>query len=566
MEQESLLALLRQLFDFFGPLLLKHRRKLAFFLVFSLTSALCSVGSALASRALIDAVLRHTAALFPAVIASALVLLGLALSAASSLLAAEVQSSAFSSLAEAASEKLLHLDLQTIEASRSGDLLSRLNTDAETLSAGVCGLFPTLIVRGAELSVIFLVLLFLDPVIALLAVIAAPTSLLLTRPLSRALSRLDLMIREERAEILSLQSESIRRIYPLRIFSLEALFLSRLGKLFARYRFSRLAQSRNAALLRSVNRMTGAVAALLCLLRGVWRLWQGDSTTGTFILFLLLAGELTEAFGALLALIPSLASASVAAERYRSFMALPCEACDESGLETAARALDLWRQGEPLTLRVEHAAYAYHDRADAVLTDACFSLTTGESLAVPGPSGEGKTTLLKLLLGLLPLSSGSAEICVGDLTLPLSSATRPLFAAVPQGASLFAASIADNLRMTRQDASEEELWNALEIACAADFVRALPHGLETRLGSGGLGLSEGQSQRIAIARALLRTAPVLLLDEATSALDPALEEQVLKNILSDPRRIVVLTTHRSLSASLCQKRSRIVSGRLEPLS
>ena len=183
-------------------------------------------------------------------------------------------------------------------------------------------------------------------------------------------------------------------------------------------------------------------------------------------------------------------------------------------------------------------------------------------IAITGPSGEGKTTLLRILLGLVSPQSGSARLLGGTgADYPLSPGTRLAFSYVPQGNSIFTGTVAENLRLARPDASEEELWQVLDAAQAKEFVAQLPGKLDHPLGVGGKGLSEGQAQRIAIARALLRRAPILLLDEATSALDLETESQVLRNLReSGLVNTCILVTHRIASAASCDRGYRILDG------
>ncbi len=180
-----------------------------------------------------------------------------------------------------------------------------------------------------------------------------------------------------------------------------------------------------------------------------------------------------------------------------------------------------------------------------------------EIVALVGPSGEGKTTLLRLILSLLSSQSGTCRVYGGtdeENGLPLSPATRRLFSYVPQGNTMFSGTIAENMRNVKPDATDEEIIDALKLSCAWDFVEKLPDGIESMVKERGGGFSEGQSQRLSIARALLRKSPILLLDEATSALDVATERKVLKNIMRDeyPRTCIV-TTHRPTVLGICSK-------------
>ena len=185
----------------------------------------------------------------------------------------------------------------------------------------------------------------------------------------------------------------------------------------------------------------------------------------------------------------------------------------------------------------------------------------GELVALTGPSGEGKTTMLRLLLGLIRPQQGTAELVCGENSYPLSAETRSAFAYVPQGNSMFAGTIRENLLLTNPSAGQQLLEQALRTACAYDFVMELPGGLDYTVGGRGKGLSEGQAQRLAIARALLRGAPILLLDEATSALDEATEQQLLYNLMNSGLvHTCIFVTHRPAATTICRRRFRVADG------
>jgi ABC-type bacteriocin/lantibiotic exporter with double-glycine peptidase domain len=211
-------------------------------------------------------------------------------------------------------------------------------------------------------------------------------------------------------------------------------------------------------------------------------------------------------------------------------------------------------QEETLNIVMENVSFRYQN-GDTLLEPFNLSARNSDIIALIGPSGEGKTTLLRLLLGLVSPNEGRICLVGGSgKTYPITAGTRNVFAYVPQGNSIFAGTIAENLRLVAPEATDRELKRVLKIACAWDFVSQLPDGLEHRLGAGGRGISEGQAQRLAIARALLRNAPILLLDEATSGLDVATEQQLLKNLRQcGLLRTCILVTHRPESARFCNR-------------
>ena len=203
---------------------------------------------------------------------------------------------------------------------------------------------------------------------------------------------------------------------------------------------------------------------------------------------------------------------------------------------------------------MDGVSFRYQD-GNSVLEPFAFTACYGDQIAIIGPSGEGKTTLLRLMLGLLEPNTGTMEL-VGEKgkRYPVSAGTRCVYAYVPQGNSVFSGTIAENLRLVRPEATDEELVAVLKTACTWDFVSRFQDGLEHRLGAGGRGISEGQAQRIAIARALLRGAHILLLDEATSGLDIDTERQLLQNLRSCGQlQTCILVTHRPESARFCSR-------------
>lgn len=252
---------------------------------------------------------------------------------------------------------------------------------------------------------------------------------------------------------------------------------------------------------------------------------------------------------------------AVSARRIRELVELPREIHLPEQSEQMKQAA---RHG--FTVQLSHVNFAYveHQR---VLTDSNFVARPGEIVALVGPSGEGKTTMLRMILGLLHPNNGEAQlIALSGITVPINADTRRYFSYVPQGNTLMSGTIADNLRVVKEDATEEEIKQALQTACAWEFVKKMPDGINSLLGTRGRGVSEGQAQRLSIARAILRDAPILLLDEATSALDVTTERQVLRNIVQQhPNKTCIVTTHRPSVLDLCQRVYRVVDTKVTEL-
>ena len=293
----------------------------------------------------------------------------------------------------------------------------------------------------------------------------------------------------------------------------------------------------------------------------LFRLWTNDITYGTMTLFLQQRSNLSSAFNQVVSLIPSFLNSSVSAHRIRELVELP----KEVHIPESSRMDALAEDGFEISMRDVNFSYQEGTR---VITDSFFTAKPGEIVALVGPSGEGKTTMIRLILGQIRPEQGDVVLrAVNGEEVEMNVETRHLFAYVPQGNTILSGTIAENMRMAKEDATDEEIIEALKIACAWEFVERMPDTIDTNVGERGRGMSEGQAQRVAIARAVLRDAPVLLLDEATSALDVTTERQVLKNLMQKrPHKTCIVTTHRPSVLNMCQRVYRVMETRVTPLS
>ena len=439
-------------------------------------------------------------------------------------------------------DKLLTTDWESLSAYHSGDLLTRIEGDVNTVASGVLGWFPELITRLLQFVGTLAVILYYDPTLALLALLSAPATALMGRYVIKTMRNHNETMRQLSSEMTIFNEESFRHIQLIKSFNRTDAYSDQHRRLQQRYKDASLDYNRFTIRKNTVLSLVGTVVALLCFVWSIYRLQNGFITFGVMTLFLQLSGSVSSAFSALAALVPGAVATATAAGRIMTLMDLPTE---EQG-DTAAIDAFLTACGDqPLSVQATGVSYRYNDGKD-VLTNADFRADGGEIVAIIGPSGEGKTTLLRLLLGIVSPKGGTLQVCAADGTaIPLSPATRKLFSYVPQGNTLFAGTVAENLRLLRPDATDEELYEALRAACAEDFVRRLPQGLDTPVREQS-GFSEGQLQRLCIARALLSDAPILLMDECTSALDLDTERQVLENVLRSRKgRICIVTTHRT---------------------
>ena len=451
-------------------------------------------------------------------------------------------------------ERLVHSDWMSLRRFPTGDLLSRFSGDIGTISGCAMTFLPNVIVQTFTLLVTFALIVYYDPTMALICLVSTPALFLASRSLLRRQRDFNVRLRQTASGMTGFQSETFRNIDTLKGFGIESAVTDQLLQWQKKERDVILEHNsftvRTHALLTTLSTLVQYVAMAYCIVR----LWQGQMILSTMTFFLQQRGTLQSAFSSLIGQIPRILSGSVAAERIRELSELPQDPPPTDELPTP------WCH-----IRLEHVSAAYEDGI-RVLDDISLKAGPGEIIALVGPSGEGKTTLLRLLLGLMQPLEGIMELTDARGTVhTLGSQTRRYFSYVPQGNTLLAGSIAQNLRMVNPKASDAEIIAALEGACAWDFVSQMPGTIHAKLGEGGMGLSEGQAQRIAIARALMRRAPAMLLDEITSALDMDTEQKVLKYLMNLGVTCIV-STHRPSVLTMCTRAYRVEDGRISQLS
>ncbi len=452
-------------------------------------------------------------------------------------------------------DELLRTDWMALSKYPTGDLLSRFSGDVSTVSSCAVSWLPNVIIQCFTILATLAVILYYDPIMALIGCASTPILFLMSRSLLKKQRAHNQQMRQVGGEMSAFQSESFRNIDTLKSFGVEDQVGVKLRFWQKRYRDTVLEHNKftikTSIWLTVMSNVVQYAALAYCL----WRLWNKDILFGTMTLFLQQRASLTNAFSSLMGLIPTALSGSVSAERVRELTELPKE----------PRTQQIPIPDGSCAVELKNLQVAYtEDRK--VLSDVDLYAPAGQIVALVGPSGEGKTTLLRLLLGLIRPDEGTMELVDPEgKRYPLGADTRRCFAYVPQGNTVIAGTVAENLRLGHEDASDEDIIAALEDACAWEFVKELPLGIHSPIGEGGKGLSEGQAQRLSIARALLRRAPVMLLDEVTSALDPATEQRVLSN-LTNRGVTTIVTTHRPSVLHQCSRAYRVENGQVTQLT
>lgn len=446
--------------------------------------------------------------------------------------------------------KILVTDWESLTQYHTGDLLTRWGSDASNISNGVLNFIPNLIIYLFRFVSALVVVVVNDVSFAVFAFLGMPVSLLLSKTLMRRMVKNNKRSAAMGAEMSGFNQETFSNIQTIKAFDLIPFYTSKLKRLQADYISMRLEfqrMSMGTSLLLSVVSMLVSYAAYGW---GIYRVWSGAIDYGTMTLFLSLSGTLTGTLHNLTSLVPSVISLTTSAGRLMDIVEMPQE---DHSQDKAAEEFERRHRDEGVSLRLTDVNYAYRG-GEAVFAGASIEANPHEIIALVGPSGEGKTTMLRLLLSLISPNEGSICVFSGEDELEMSPSTRKLFSYVPQGNTMFSGTIAENMRNVKPDATEEEIVEALKMACAWEFVSRLGDGIHAKVGERGGGFSEGQAQRLSIARSLIRKSPILLMDEATSALDVATERTVLKNILRDSYpRTCILTTHRPTVLSMCSR-------------
>ncbi len=534
----------------------KHIKSILMVGLLALLGTVMSLASSVASKYLIDAVTGYgTDMIRGAILAMGLTMLGgLLLQAFSSRVSAHVHVRVRNQLQSKTYGRILRASWERLDGYRSGDLLSRLNSDINTVADGIIGFGPNLVATIVKFAGAFIIIMYFDPTMAFIALASAPVTLIVSRYLMRRLRKHNLTMKELDSELMSFQEDSIRNLTSIKAFGAVDRYRKEMGKVQDHYADAYLSFNSFRISITTLLSLVSMAVTAICFGWGVYQLWTGVITYGSMTMFLYLANVLRNTFSALISLAQQGVSMTTSAGRIMAVEELPKE--DD-------RIADGLEQEQRVDIALKQVSFHYYN-GESLLQPFDFFACDGDQVAIMGPSGEGKTTLLRILLGLVQPCTGTAQL-IGDSgnIYTINAGTRNLFAYVPQENSIFTGSIAHNLRIVAPDATEEEMEQALKVACAWEFVQQFPEGLQHPLGAGGRGISEGQAQRLAIARALLRKAPVLLLDEATSGLDAATERRLMENLRhSDMVRTCILVTHRPGSAEFCNRAYEVRQGQI----
>ena len=458
-------------------------------------------------------------------------------------------------------DKIIDADWLEINRYSNGDVLNRFNSDVSTVSGNAISWLPSIVIAIYNFVATFIVIWHYDKIMSLLAFASAPVMLLMSKFLIKKQREYAKKVKEMSSQLMTFEVETFYNFDTIKSFGISDLYGKKMRMWQSRFKDVSLEYnmfSIKTGIFMSIMGMIVQYAAFgYCL----FRLWTHDITYGTMTLFLQQRGNLNSAFNSVISIIPAFLNSSISAHRIRELAQLPKEVHIPESNE-----LDRLAE-EGFEVRMRDVDFSYVE-GTRVITESSFHAHPGEIVALVGPSGEGKTTMIRLILGLIRPEKGQAVMIGSDgREVAMNAETRHLFAYVPQGNTILSGTIAENMRMVKEDATDEEIIEALKVSCAWDFVEKMPDTIQSKIGERGRGFSEGQAQRIAIARAVLRDAPILLLDEATSALDVTTERRVLRNIISQkPNKTCIVTTHRPSVLNMCQRVYRVMETKVTELS
>lgn len=531
----------------------------------NMTGSLLGLGTTMVSRTLVDSVTGHNSGLI-GLAAAAYVGVGVAqifISAIRSRIALKINLYITTHIRLDIFEQAIQADWEALSEFRPGDLQYRLNGDVGVVINNILTFIPSLCSMLVSFGGAFIVMIQNDPVMAAIALCGAPVSLLVSRYNLIKMREYQKKNQEFASENVSFNQEIFQNMQIIKAFGLVQSFFKRYEDRQAEAMRIQLDRNKYQQICSIATQLVGQAIGYACYGFAIYRLWQGDITYGSMTMLVGMAGSLRGSFSSVVNLIPSAIRAGISAGRVMEITGLP----REKTVDTPEMQAMLDQASESgVEVRLDDVTVGYAGNRD-IYTGAQFCAAPGEIIGLVGPSGLGKTTTLKLFLGLIHPRKGAVTVSSGkSAPQTVSAATRRLFSYIPQGNTLFSGTIAENLRLIKPDASDAEIVRALEAACAWDFVKELPDGIYEKIRDNGQRFSEGQKQRISIARAILADTPVLLLDEATSALDVVTERKVLRNIIRhDARRTVIVTAHRPSVFAQCTRVYMVGDGRFKEI-
>lgn len=523
------------------------------YILLGASSSILSLGTSVVSRNLVDAVtgVNSMGIIWVAVAYAMVGSSQIFINAVKSQLSLKVQLKVTNEIRTDIYEKVLRTNWESLAKYRSGDLLYRVNGDANIVANTILSFVPNMVSILISFVGAFIIVMRNDSMMAFIALLGAPVSFLTSRYSAKRMRDFQRDNQSMASNRTVFNQETFQNLQFIKAFGI----LDRVTEKFRQIQNETvdiaLKQNKFQQRMTIITSLVGQVVGYACYGFAAFRLWQGQISYGTMTMFVSMASSLRSSFRGILNLMPMLIRTGISVERIMEITNLPRDSMED---KEEAEEIKMKAKEQGVYVYMQEVDFAY-EAGKWIYQNANFRAEPGEIVALIGPSGQGKTTTLNLLLGLYHPQQG--KIRVGNPSgnsLKASSSTRCLFSYIPQGNTLFTGSIKENMSMVKPKASDKEIQAALEAACAWEFVEKLERGVDTEVYERGNRFSEGQKQRLSIARAILADAPIMILDEATSALDVAMERRVLQSIIKkDPHRTVIVAAHRPSVFAMCNR-------------
>ena len=440
---------------------------------------------------------------------------------------------------------ILQAEWHSRERHHSGDVLNRLEIDVATVVTFLTETLPNTLSVVLMFVGAFACMFVMDHTLAVLLVAIMPVFLAVSRIYVGKMRSLTRQVRDSDSHVQSAMQETVQHRMVVKTLEAGNDMVARLESTQSELRSNVVRRTVFSIFSNLVLNLGFAIGYLIAFLWAAVRMSAGTLTFGGMTAFLQLVNKIQTPARNLTKLAPAFVGVFTAAERLIELLEEPLEPQGEPQ-----------RMDAPCGLLLKDVTYRYEDGTRNVIDNLSFDFAPGTCTAILGETGAGKTTIVRMLLALARPTSGNIYIYNKVESRELTALMRCNFVYVPQGNTLMSGTIRDNLLLGKPDATETEMWEVLSRSCA-DFVKALPLGLDTKCGEQGGGLSEGQAQRIAIARALLRNGSIMIFDEATSALDADTECRLLESLLHDNRHTVIFITHRPAVLEYCTQTLRL---------